>query len=203
MATMKTPAFYDTVPTITMVDPLAKTLGAAEDGLIEYHYVDAVKLTGHSCPTVAGSWLLVRAALARLYPSGTPLRGNIRVELRQPIDEGVAGVVASVIGLVTGAANAGGFKGLAGQFGRKDLLHFGVPMSGDIRFTRVDSGQSVEFVRRGHNVPRPDAVGQLLRPALEPQATEAAQRAFAAAWSGWVEQIMQHADEAEWVELAA
>ena len=83
---MKTPAYYDAVPSIVMVDPLAQILGSAEDGLLEYRYIDAVKLTGHSCPTVAGAWLMTRAALAQLYPGGTPRRGDIRVELRQPLD---------------------------------------------------------------------------------------------------------------------
>lgn len=51
---MQLPAFFDEVPAIVVTDPLAETLGAAEGGLIEYRYVDAVKLAGHSCPTVAG-----------------------------------------------------------------------------------------------------------------------------------------------------
>ena len=100
---MHTPDFFDAVPAIIVVDALAETLGAAEGGLIEYRYVDAVRLEGHSCPTVAGAWLATGAALARLYPGETPRRGEIRVELRQAIDESVAGVIASVAGLVTGA----------------------------------------------------------------------------------------------------
>ncbi len=206
MTTMKTPAYYDAVPAIVVVDPLAKVLGSAEDGLMEYRYVDAVKLTGHSCPTVAGAWLMTRAALLRLYPGGTPCRGEIRVELRQRLDDGVAGVVASVAGLVTGAANAGGFKGLAGHFGRKDLLRFDVPMSGEIRFTRVDTAQSVEFARRGFPAPRSAVVGQLLHEALNPQASEDARRDFAKAWGEWVAQVaLRPADEAEWewVEVTA
>src|SRR5512147_174860 len=114
MTTMQSPAFFEEVPPIVVVDPLADVLGAAEGGVIEYRYVDAVKLAGHSCPTVAGAWLMTRAALARLYPGELPRRGEIRVELGQAIDDGVAGVIASVAGLVTGAAGEGGFKGLAG-----------------------------------------------------------------------------------------
>lgn len=200
---MKTPAYYEAAPAIVMMDPLAKALGAAEEGLLEYRYVDAVKLTGHSCPTVAGAWLMTCAALARLYSGGTPRRGEIRVELRQSLDEGVAGVVASVVGLVTGAANAGGFKGLAGHFGRKDLLHFGVPMVGDIRFTRIDTVQSVEFARRGFSAPRSATVSQLLREAVNPQASEDARRDFASAWGEWVAQVLHPAGEAEWVEIPA
>lgn len=113
---MRTPAFFDDVAPIRVADPLAALLGAAEGGHLEYHYLDAVKLAGHSCPTVAGAWLMTRTALARLYPDGAPQRG-LRVELRQAVDEGVAGVIASVAGLITGAANEGGFKGLAGHRG--------------------------------------------------------------------------------------
>jgi CRP-like cAMP-binding protein len=46
MTVMHTPAFFDAVPAIVVADPLAETLGAAEGGLIEYRYVDAVRLAG-------------------------------------------------------------------------------------------------------------------------------------------------------------
>ena len=49
-----------------MRDPLAEFLGAADGGRLEYTYADAVKLTGHSCPTVAGAWLATRRALATM-----------------------------------------------------------------------------------------------------------------------------------------
>ncbi|HSW24447.1 MAG TPA: hypothetical protein VLJ62_16920, partial [Burkholderiaceae bacterium] len=65
---MQTPVFFDRVPPIVVRDSLAQMLGAAQGGIIEYRYLDAVKLAGHSCPTVAGAWLMTRAALARLYP---------------------------------------------------------------------------------------------------------------------------------------
>lgn len=201
---MHMPAFFDAAPSIVVADPLAEVLGAAEGGLIEYRYVDAVKVAGHSCPTVAGAWLMTRAALARLYPGETPRRGEIRVELRQAIDEGVAGVIASVAGLVTGAANEGGFKGLAGRFARNGLLRFGVPMRGEIRFSRLDNGQSVELSHRPQVVPRPASMGELLRDALAPQATTAARRAFADAWQGWVQVILtKHADDPALIEMAA
>jgi hypothetical protein len=204
MAAMKTPAFFDAVPAIVVADPLAETLGAAEGGLIEYRYVDAVKLTGHSCPTVAGAWLMTHAALARLYLGETPRRGEIRVELRQPVDEGVAGVIAGVAGLVTGAANEGGFKGLAGRYARRGLLRFGVPMGGEIRFTRLDTGRSVELSHRLQAVPRPPALGELLRDASAAEASAAARRAFADAWQGWVRTIMiEHADDPTLIELVA
>lgn len=193
---MPTPAFFEAVPAIVVVDPLAETLGAAEGGVIEYHYRDAVQLAGHSCPTVAGAWLMTRTALARLYPDGPPQRGGMRVELRQAVDEGVAGVIASVVGLVTGAANEGGFKGLAGRFGREGLLRFGVPMAGEIRFTRLDTGRSVEVAHRPQAVPRPAGLADLMRDALTPPSADATRRDFAKAWQGWVRTILlDHADD--------
>ena len=53
------PTFFEQAPTICLRDPLAAFLGAAEGGLMTYSYQDAVKLAGHSCPTVAGSFIAV------------------------------------------------------------------------------------------------------------------------------------------------
>jgi hypothetical protein len=204
MAAMQTPAFFDAVAPIAVADPLAALLGAAEHGRIEYRYLDAVKLAGHSCPTVAGAWLMTRTALARLYPDATALRGGMRVELRQTLDEGVAGVIAGVAGLVTGAANDGGFKGLAGRFGRQGLLRFGVAMAGEIRFTRLDTGGSIELAHRPQAVPRPAGLTDLMREALAPQADAASRRAFAQAWQGWVRTILlDHADDPALIAVIA
>ncbi|MBE0549736.1 MAG: hypothetical protein IH627_19175 [Rubrivivax sp.] len=193
---MQTPAFFDEVPPIVVADPLAALLGAAEGGLIEYRYVDAVKLAGHSCPTVVGAWLMTRAALAHLYREGTPQRGGMRVEMRQPAEEGVTGVIAGVAGLITGAANDGGFKGLAGRFGRNGLLRFGVPMAGEIRFTRLDTGGSVEVAHHPQTVPRPAGLADLMREALAPQADAATRRAFAKTWQDWVRtMLLDHGDD--------
>jgi hypothetical protein len=204
MAAMQTPAFFDAVAPIAVADPLAALLGAAEHGRIEYRYLDAVKLAGHSCPTVAGAWLMTRTALARLYPDGAPQRGGMRVELRQAVDEGVAGVIASVAGLITGAANEGGFRGLAGRFGRQGLLRFGLPMAGEIRFTRLDSGESVELAHRPQSVPRPARLSDLMRDALAPEADVATRRAFAEAWQGWVRtMLLEHADDPALIAVIA
>ena len=201
---MQTPAFFDAVARIGVTDPLAALLGAAEGGRIEYRYLDAVKLAGHSCPTVAGAWLMTRTALARLYPDETPQRGGMRVELRQAVDEGVAGVIASVVGLITGAANDGGFKGLAGRFGRQGLLRFGVAMAGEIRFTRLDNGSSVELAHRAQAVPGPTGLADLMRDALAPQADAATREAFAGAWQDWVRTILtDHADDPALIAVIA
>lgn len=193
---MQTPAFFDQVPSIVLYDALAQTLGAVQDGLIEYRYLDAVKLAGHSCPTVAGAWLMARAALARLYPGQTPHRGEVRVAMREPHGEGVVGVIASVAGLVTGAAGSSGFQGLAGRHARRDLLTYGVPMRGEIRFTRMDNGQSVEVSHHPTAAPRPPDLRVQMQAALAPGASSAQREAFAHTWQGWVRaMLIDHADD--------
>lgn len=193
---MQVPPFFDAVPPVAMRDPLAETLGAADDGIIEYGYVDAVKLAGHSCPTVAGAWLMTVKALARLYGDELPRRGEVRVELRQTHDEGVAGVIGNVAGLLTGAAGDGGFKGLAGRFSRRGLLAYGAPIDGDIRYTRTDTGKSIEVAYHPEVVERPAELKALMQAALLPSADAQARRAFGSAWQEWVRRIVvDHADD--------
>lgn len=190
------PAFFDAAPCILMQDALAETLGAAEGGILEYRYVDAVKLAGHSCPTVAGAYLMTRAALARLYPGALPQRGEIRVEMRGAQEEGVVGVVASVATLITGATGPGGFKGLAGRHVRRGLLSFGVPMRGEIRFTRLDTGAAVELSFHLDALPRSPALALLMQSGLAANAPAEARAALADAWQERVRAILlDHADD--------
>ena len=141
--TSRLPAFFDAAPVIRLQDPLADFLGAARDGLLEYRYVDAVRLAGHSCPTVASAFLMTRCALRALYPQELPRRGELRVELRDAPGQGVTGVIGSVAGYLTGAAGEGGFHGIAGRFVRQGLLAYEVTMETQMRFTRLDTGESV------------------------------------------------------------
>lgn len=191
------PAFFDEVPPLAMRDPLALALGAAPDGgLISYTYGDVVKLAGHSCPTVAGAFLSTAKALRLLYPDSVPVRGEIVVEVHEPQSAGVAGVVGAVASMLTGAAGEGGFKGLGGRFARRELLHFGVPMEGDLRFTRVDTGESVEVAYSAESVRRPDELGRLMQGALGPAADDGTRAAFGAAWQEWVRRILvEHGDD--------
>ncbi|HIP30419.1 MAG TPA: hypothetical protein EYG93_00230, partial [Sulfurospirillum arcachonense] len=59
------PKFYDEVETIKITDELSDVLGAFEDGNIEFSYLDVVKSAGHSCPTVAGAFLMLKEGLKR------------------------------------------------------------------------------------------------------------------------------------------
>jgi hypothetical protein len=175
------PDFFARVPSIGVRDPLAEFLGSAEGGRLEYSYADAVKLTGHSCPTVAGAYAATLEALAELYLGELPERGAIAVELRERADEGVAGVVASVAGLITGAAAEGGFKGIAGRFERRGLLRFGAAIAADLRFTRRDTGAAVEIDLHHPAALSPD-LRAALRRALPPDASAAERETFARAW---------------------
>jgi hypothetical protein len=141
------------VRSLVVHDPLAEFLGASTDGRIEYRYVDAVRLAGHSCPTVAAAYWMTLKALVALYPDALPQRGAIRVDFREDHLSGVTGVIANVVSLLTGATRDSGFKGIAGRFDRRNLLHFATEVSEEIRFTRTDTGDSVEVAARLQNVP--------------------------------------------------
>lgn len=193
---MKFPDFFDAAPRLRMHDALAQFLGAAEQGFLEYGYADAVKLAGHSCPTVASAYLMTRAALHALYPGEVPERGAVRVEMHDGQADGVAGVIANVAGLLTGAAQSGGFKGIAGRFSRRDLLAFDAEVPGQVRFTRTDTGDSVVASARLDRVPSDPRVGILLPRILGGAASAQEAELFRALWQERVRKLLvEHADD--------
>ncbi len=195
---MNTPSFYDDVPRITLYDPLAEFLGAAAKGIIEYSYIDAVKLAGHSCPTVAGAWLMTRKALASLYGDELPVRGAIQVSFRDGQADGVTGVIANVAGLLTGAAQSGGFKGIGGKFDRRNLLHFNAGVTGEIRYTRLDTGINVETTYHPEWVSPSPGMRELMQKAMMGVANEEERDRFGLLWQDRVKRILiDHADDAE------
>lgn len=187
---MNFPDFYAAVPGITVYDPLAELLGAPADGLLRYTFVDAVKLAGHACPTVAGAWLMSCAALQQLYPDELPRRGAIRVEFPEPLSGGVTGVIASIACLLTGAAGEGGFKGLGGQHSRRHLLHFGVAGCTDVRFTRLDSGLRIACQLDLSRIPVDPAIPGLLGSLLQAPGALALRQQFASLWQERVRRIL-------------
>lgn len=194
---MQFPDFFAAAPTIRVIDPLAAFLGAAEDGVIDYRYEDAVRLAGHSCPTVASSFLMVRAGLIRLYGDSTPVRGEIRVDLAEAPDAGVAGVIASIATLITGAAADTGFRGLGGQFNRRNKLHFSQPIKvGNLRLTRLDSRQIVDVSVDMSKIPGDPRIAELMPRCLNGDATVDEQLIFKRLWQNRVRQILlEHADD--------
>ncbi|MBL0142470.1 MAG: hypothetical protein IPP91_10340 [Betaproteobacteria bacterium] len=199
---MQFPAFFDAAPRITVRDPLAAFLGAAQDGVIEYGYADVVKLAGHSCPTVAAAYLSTRAALGALYPNALPERGGIRVELREHREEGTTGVVANVVSLLTGATQDTGFKGIGGKFDRRDLLFFGVDIPGQIRLARVDTGAAVTVLARLERVPADPRMSPLLQRCFAATATAEEAALFQSLWQARVRTLLiEHADDPQTIVI--
>lgn len=141
---MKLPSYFDEVPSLRMQDPLARVLGCAEDGILDYGFADAVRLTGHSCVAVASAYWLTWLALEQLYPDGLPQRGGIKVEFRDDARSGGTGVVATVVQMLTGAAGGSGFKGLGGRFSRAGLIRSKPDLVLALRFTRLDTQAAVD-----------------------------------------------------------
>ena len=194
---MRFPEFFDAAPRITVRDPLARFLGAAEDGVIEYTYADTVKLTGHSCPTVAAAYLMTRAAMGALYPDTMPERGGIRVELRDDRLAGVTGVIANVASFLTGATQDTGFKGIGGHFDRRNLLFFGVDIPGQIRFTRVDTGAAAIVSARLDRVPSDPRIVALMPRCVTGTATADEATQFQSLWQDRVRTLVERADDPE------
>ena len=193
---MQFPAFFDQVPTITLRDPLAELLGSVQGGVMTYGYADAVRLAGHSCPTVASAYWLGVRAIGALYGEQMPQRGSIAVDLREPYEAGTTGVVASVLGLLTGAAGEGGFAGLAGQFVRRGLMRFGVDIPTELRFTRTDTGQAVLAQAHAHSVPGDPQTMRLMQMCLSGTASDAERAELGRLWQARVQRILlEHAND--------
>lgn len=198
---MKTPDFFKAVPPIIMRDPLAQILGAADGGILSYTYEDIVKLAGHSCPTVAGAYLMIRKGLAALYGDDTPVRGEIKVSMRGKLGEGTVGVVANVASMITGATDIGGFHGLAGKFDRRGLLSYEAEIEGDIALQRVDTGVRAVLVYNPSFVPADPQMGELLPLIVSGRGDESARELFGILWQERVRRILiDHSDDSRLVQ---
>ena len=187
---MSYPTFYGEVETITLKDPLADFLGSFDDGIIKVKYINIVKFAGHSCPTVAGAYLITLEALKALYPDSMPIRGEIKVAFKEPMEEGVAGVIANVISNITGATKTSGFKGLNGKFSRHSLMDFNAPISSSARFTRVDTGTSVDVVYDPSGVPANPNMQPLMQKMMQKKASSDDKKQFALFWQERVKEIL-------------
>lgn len=193
---MAHPDFFDAIPRVRMRDPLAAFLGAFEDGVIEYGYVDAVRLAGHSCPTVASAYGMTRRALAGLYGSQLPERGAIRVEFREDMLAGTTGVVANVVSMLTGAAQDAGFKGIGGRFDRRHLLSFNADVPLAVRFTRMDTNDKVDVAANLQAVPGDPDIAVLMQRCLGGVAGAEEARRFGALWQERVRRLLlEHGED--------
>lgn len=193
---MKYPEFFDAVPKIDLYDPLAEFLGASEKGILQYGYIDAVKLAGHSCPTVASAYWSTRKALAFLYPDTMPVRGEIKVEFSDAITAGVTGVIANVVSMLTGAMAENGFKGIGGRFDRREHLFFSTGIQGEMRFTRLDTNQSAQVASNLQHVPSSPRVPGLIASCIRNTASQEEVAEFRHLWQERVRRILlEHRDD--------
>lgn len=200
---MPFPNFFRAAPTIVVIDPLMRLLGPG-DGVIRYGYSDAVKLAGHSCPTVAGSFLMVRAGLKALYGEAMPERGGIKVSFPDSAHSGVTGVMAQVVGLVTGARGEDGFKGFAGRHARNHLMAFDAEIDGTLELTRADNGRRALVTYNPQCVPADPAMRPLLDRVAGRVASPEEERDFAALWQDRVRRILvDHCDDQAMIEVSA
>jgi hypothetical protein len=179
-------------PVLSLYDPLGDLLGAG-DGVFTYTFDDVAKTSGHACPTVAGGFLMVKRALERLYKDERPQRGDIRVTVYGPQDEGTNGPMSQVFTLLTGAAADNGFHGLGGRFVRHGLLRFeaGDPTGAmRFRFERVSNGESVTLTYDPNMIPPVPSMGQDLGAILQGYGDDEVVERFRNAWRDRVERIL-------------
>jgi len=201
---MAFPDFFAEVPALRVHDGLAQLLGASDDGVIEYHYADAVRLAGHSCPTVAGGWLSACAALRHLYGDELPERGSISVYLNGAENAGVTGVIGQVLTLVTGAAAGNGFHGLGGRHVRSNLLHYAQGDVQGVRFKRNDTGAEVEIEIDTGPVAADPMMRSLMQLSMTDQTNAAQRRELGRLWQDRVRRILiDHADDPAVVKVRA
>ncbi len=204
--------FIQQVEPIKLKEPLAKTLGAftSDEAILEYSFIDAVKLAGHVCPTVTGAYMICQEALARLYEGEIPVRGEITITVYGEPDESVYGVMGQVFSLLTGAAPQTGFKGLWNKFKRKDLLKYvsekidSEAMS--FLFERADRQQSVLISFYPQKIPFPTDKAMRMKELLEKVIWEAAndreQREFQDLWIERVKlMIVERKDIDIWLKI--
>jgi len=197
---MSYPEFYNSVESIKVKDPLSNVLGAFENGEYEISYLEVVKSAGHSCPTVAGAYIMTSEALKALYPDERSIRGGVKVEFEEAMEDGVAGVIANVVTQITGATEKSGFKGLQGQFARHSLMAFNSNINASARFTRVDNGKSVEVTFNPEPIKPNPEMFNLMKKMMQGQASNDELKEFGALWQDRVKRIFENLDEVVQVE---
>jgi hypothetical protein len=192
---MNYPLFFDAIPSIKLQDPLSAFLGSLEKGEVDFYYLDVVKSAGHSCPTVMGAYLTTLKGLEALYPNEIPIRGNISVEIQDDVANGVTGVIASVITQITGATLISGFKGINGNFARNNLMEFNANINSAVKFTRVDTKQSVEVNYDPSSVGGSPKQQELMGKIMQGKATPEDKKEFGELWQDRVRRISESMDK--------
>jgi len=192
---MSYPSFFNDIESIKLADPLSLVLGAFDNGEYEISYLEVVKAAGHSCPTVAGAYIMTNGALKVLYPNTRAVRGNIKVEFEEALEDGVAGVIGNVISHITGATDKSGFKGLQGQFARHSLMHFNSSIESSARFTRVDTQKSVDVNYNHSSISTDPEMSRLMKKLGSGEARAEDVKKFGELWQDRVKRIFENLDE--------
>ena len=192
---MNYPRFFDSIESIELKDNLSAFLGTFEGGKVEFRYVDVVKSAGHSCPTVAGAYLMTREGLKAIYKDQLPVRGEIFVSFKENSEEGVAGVIANVVTQITGATTTLGFKGIGGNFVRHGLMEFEADITSSAKFKRLDTGQSVEVVYDPSGIEGHPNQQELMQKIMQGVASPEEKGSFGGIWQQRVEKIFNNVDK--------
>ncbi len=202
---------YEVEP-IRFTEPLAETLGAfkEKDAVLEYTYIETIKMAGHACPTVTGAYMGCQEALDSLYPDEIPTRGSIAITIYGEADEGVNGVIGQVFSFLTGAASTSGFKGLAHKFNRRGLLEFSSEKIDSeamcFEFKRLDNEKRVLVKFYSQKIPYPTdkaiKLSQLMKKVLWDKASDAEKTELQNLFIGKVKVMLVERTEIQnWLKL--
>ncbi len=187
---MNYPAFFDRVEKIKLYDPLADFLGAIENGEMQIEYIDAVKFAGHSCPTVAGAYLMTLLGLRELFANSLPIRGEIEVFVKGEKKEGVNGVIGNTIAFICGVSDEAGFKGIGGNFNRSNKLFFNSQIPKDVRLKRADTKDYVDISYDSSIIPPNPKIKELMQLIMMKRADENIKKEFQKLWQERVKKIL-------------
>ena len=188
---MNYPPFFDKVPSIRLRDPLSEFLGVFKEGKMEITYLECVKLAGHSCPTVAGAYLMAIKGLETLYPDGElPERGAVHIAMRDGEADGVTGVICNVISFIIGANGLSGFKGIGGNFSRDNLVSFNEIMEGELKLTRLATDESVTLSYDPSIISADPRMKDLMMKSLQCRSCAEENEEFGKLWQARVEKIL-------------
>jgi hypothetical protein len=190
---MNYPDFFNKIETIKLEDDLSNFLGTFENGLVEFTYLDVVKSAGHSCPTVAGAYIMTLEGLKALYGKDEiAKRGDIFVSFKEDSKDGVAGVIANVVTQITGATESTGFKGIGGKFERLGLMQFNDNISSSMKLQRLDNGEEIEVIYNPNSIPGNPLQQELMQKIMQGVATDNDKKAFGKLWQQRVEDIFNN-----------
>ena len=189
---MQYPSFYDDIENIILFDELANFLGATEDGKIEISYLDCVKFAGHSCPTVASSYILAKVAIDDL---NITKRSSLKISFKEPKESGVVGVVGSILGYIFGCSDEGGFKGIENSFNRANLLSYNnSKQKAFVEFENIFTKERIAYNLDSSIVPPDVRLKELLKISLSEDASKSEIEEFQRLWQDRVKKMLLNKD---------